>query len=68
MYVDVQLIIVGAPLKKNHNKRGSDFHGSITMYHTGSASGSNAPTTSVINGIQQSFRYTDKFLDQEGCE
>ena len=38
------------------------------MYWTWATSGSNIPTTFVVESIKKRFGYTDKFLVQEGCD
>ena len=62
------LRIVGAAEMKNHDKRVSDFHVSITVYSTGSTSEFNVSMTFVMKDIRQRYGYSDKFLVQEGCE
>ena len=64
---DGELRIVGEKGKKKHEKKVSDYRGSITMYRTGTAAGNNGPTTFVMKGKRCRSGYNPRFLIQEGC-
>jgi hypothetical protein len=64
---DGELRIVGEKGKKKHEKKVSDYRGSITMYRTGTAAGNNGPTTFVMKGKRRKKGYNARFLIQEGC-
>ncbi len=64
---DRDLRIVGERGKKKHEKKVSDFWGSVTMYHTGTAAGNNGPAAFLMKGQKQKVGYSNKFLEDEGC-
>jgi hypothetical protein len=62
-----ELKVVGEQGKKKHEKKVSDYRGSITMYRTGVAVRHNGPTVSLLKGKKQRVGHKDTFLKKEGC-
>ena len=66
---DDKLRIVGEKgKKKKHEKKVSDYRGSITMYRNGVAAGHNGPTVFLLKGKNRKSGFNDTFLKKEGCE
>jgi hypothetical protein len=58
---DGELRIVGEKGKKKHEKKVSDYQGSITMYRTGVAAGHNGPTVFLLKGKNRKSEFNKTF-------
>ena len=66
---DGSLRVLGAAEKKKHEKKSSDYRGSITMYRSGNCAGNNGPTAFIMKGKarKKGWRFDD-ILVSNGCE
>jgi hypothetical protein len=58
---DGELRIVGEKGKKKHEKKVSNYRGSITMYRTGVAAGHNGPTVFLLKGKNRKSGFNNTF-------
>ena len=54
--------------KTKHDRRVSDFRGSMTMYRTGACKGNNGPTGFIMKGKRRKAGFNKKLLRKLGCE
>ena len=64
---DGDLKVLGEVGKRKHEKKVSDYRGSITMVRCGAASGANGPTAFLLKGKRKRAGFTDKYLENEGA-
>ena len=64
---DGSLKVLGSAGRKKHEKKTSDFRGSITMYRSGNCAGNNGPTAFIMKGKKRRDGWRDDILLKNGC-
>jgi len=65
--IDGDLKILGKTGRKKHEKKATDYRGSITMYRTGNAAGNNGSTAFIMKGKRRKTGFSNSFLEKEGA-